>query len=305
MRGRGNLARVRRPINAAGPAARLRARHNTAKLLLHVILGAMKSVFRQDILEGKVAFVTGGGSGICKGITRTLMAHGARAAIVGRKADRLAAAAEELAGESGRDCLACPGDVRQPPAIEEALDRTLERFGRIDIVINGAAGNFLAPAAQLSYNAFKTVMEIDCVGTWNVCRAAFDRRLRDHGGHVINISATLHYGATPMQIHASAAKAGVDAITRSLALEWGQLGIQVNGIAPGPIDDTEGFARLAPPDFREKMIKTIPIRRLGAIDDVAQCALWLVSGAASYVHGETIVVDGGAWLSGMNALFGM
>lgn len=262
----------------------------------------MKSVFRNDILEGKVALVTGGGSGICKGITRAFMEHGARAAIVGRKADRLEAAAKELSEATGRECIACPADVRHPQEIEAAIERTLERFGQLDIVVNGAAGNFLAPAAQLSYNGFKTVMEIDTIGTFNVSKAAFQRHLRDHGGHIINITATLHYAATPMQIHASAAKAGVDAITRTLALEWGSLGIQVNGIAPGPIDDTEGMTRLAPKDLIDKIIGGIPMRRLGTIDDVAQCALFLVSGAAPYVHGETIVVDGGHWLPGTGHL---
>lgn len=265
----------------------------------------MKSVFRDDLLEGKVAFVTGGGSGICKGIARAYLAHGAKVAIVGRKADRLEEAASELATETGRECIACPADVRAPAQVEGALDRTLERFGRLDVVVNGAAGNFLAPAAQLSYNGFKTVVEIDTIGTWNVSKAAFERRLRDHGGHIVNITATLHYAATPMQAHASAAKAGVDAITRSLALEWGQLGIQVNGIAPGPIAETEGLSRLAPPGYVEKLMQTIPLRRLGTIDDIAQCAVWLVSGAASFVHGETIVVDGGAWLPGMGGMMSL
>jgi peroxisomal 2,4-dienoyl-CoA reductase len=197
-------------------------------------------------LAGKVAFVTGGGSGICKGITRAFMAHGARAAIVGRKVDRLEAAAAELEQATGQACLAVPADVRQPETIEAALSKTIEQFGGIDIVVNGAAGNFLAPAAGLSYNGFATVLGIDTLGTFNVCRAAFDAALRDGGGVIINISATLHYGAKPMQIHASAAKAAVDSLTRSLALEWGQFGIRVTGIAPGPIADTEGMKRLAP-----------------------------------------------------------
>lgn len=262
----------------------------------------MKSVFRDDILEGKVAFVTGGGSGICKGITEAFLAHGAHATIVGRKADRLGAAADELKKRTGRDVLAAPCDVRKPDEVQAALAATLERFGRIDIIVNGAAGNFLAPAAALSPNGFRTVVEIDTVGTWNVCRAAFDAHLRDHGGHILNISATLHYAATPLQVHASAAKAGVDAITRTLAVEWGKLGIQVNGIAPGPIDGTEGMARLAPGGMREAAMKSVPLGRLGTIEDVAHCALFLVSGAASYVHGETIVVDGGAWLLGVGAM---
>ena len=261
------------------------------------------SVFKSDLLEGKVAFVTGGGSGICKGITRAFMAHGANAAIVGRTAERLTATAEELSAETSRGCLACPADVRDPKAIEAALDATIERFGRVDIVVNGAAGNFLCPAATLSYNGFKTVVDIDTMGTFNVCRAAFDKGLQAHGGVILNISATLHYAATPLQTHAAAAKAAVDSLTRSLALEWGSLGIRVNAIAPGPIEDTEGMARLAPKDMKQKLTDAIPIRRFGTIEDIANAALFLASDAASYVHGEIFVVDGGAWLPGMP--FGM
>ncbi|HEY8431412.1 MAG TPA: SDR family oxidoreductase [Sandaracinaceae bacterium] len=261
------------------------------------------SVFRSDILDGKVAFVTGGGSGICKGIARAYLAHGARVAIMGRKEERLAAAAAELSEATGNECLATPGDVRDPKRVEEALDRTLERFGRLDLVVNGAAGNFLCPAAQLSYNAFKSVMDIDALGTWHVCRAAFERWLRDHGGSILNISATLHYTATPLQAHASAAKAAVDSLTRSLALEWGPMGIRVNAIAPGPIDDTEGMARLAPPDMKEKIASTVPLRRFGTIEDIANAALFLASDAASYVNGAVLVVDGGSWLPGLGAAF--
>jgi peroxisomal 2,4-dienoyl-CoA reductase len=263
------------------------------------------SVFKDDILAGKVAFVTGGGSGICKGITRAFMAHGANVAIVGRKADRLEAAARELAEETGRECLAAPADVRDPAAVEAALDATVARFGKIDIVVNGAAGNFLCPASQLSYNGFKTVLEIDTMGTWNVTRAAFERGLRDHGGLVLNISATLHYSATPLQTHASAAKAAIDSLTRSLALEWGSMNIRVNAIAPGPIDDTEGMTRLAPKDMKEKLAKAVPLGRFGTVEDIANAALFLASDAASYVHGEVFVVDGGAWLPGMGAAFSL
>lgn len=261
------------------------------------------SVFRSDILEGKVAFVTGGGSGICKGIARAYLAHGARVAIMGRKMDRLEAAARELSEATGRECIATPGDVRDPKKVEEALDATLARFGRADIVVNGAAGNFLCPAAQLSYNAMKTVMEIDALGTWHVCRAAFERSLRDNGGSILNISATLHYAATPLQAHASAAKAAIDSLTKSLALEWGPMGIRVNAIAPGPIDDTEGMTRLAPPDMKAKLEQGVPLKRFGTVEDIANMAVFLASDAASYVHGAIVVVDGGAWLPGMGAAF--
>lgn len=254
--------------------------------------------FRDDLLAGKVAFVTGGGSGICKGIARAFLAHGALVAVAGRKRERLEAAAEELERETGRRCIATPCDVREPGEVEAALARTLEELGRLDVVVNGAAGNFLAPAAQLSYNGFKTVMAIDALGTFNVCRAAFDGWLRDHGGVILNISATLHYGATPLQTHAASAKAAVDALTRNLALEWGALGIRVNGIAPGPIEGTEGMARLAPGDVAEKLTSKIPLKRYGRIDEIATIAVFLASEAASLVHGATLVADGGAWLAG-------
>ncbi|MFW6086206.1 MAG: SDR family oxidoreductase [Myxococcota bacterium] len=257
-----------------------------------------ESVFRKDFLEGKVAFVTGGGSGICKGIARALMEHGARTAIVGRKQERLEASAKELGEATGRECLAVSADVREPPSVETALQRTLDRFGRIDVVVNGAAGNFLAPAAQLSYNGFRTVLEIDAIGTYNVSKAAFDKVLRDHGGHILNISATLHYAGTPLQVHASAAKAAVDAMTRTLAVEWGQLGIRVTGIAPGPIADTEGIARLVPDAVKDQVESAIPLGRMGRIDEIANLALFLISPAASLIHGETVVADGGAWLVG-------
>ncbi len=254
------------------------------------------SVFRSDVLKGKATLVTGGGSGICFGITRKLMEHGASAVIVGRKADRLQAAAEELSRVTGGRCIAKPADVRDAAQIGEAADAAVSAFGSLDILVNGAAGNFLSPASQLSPNGFRTVMDIDACGTFNASKAAFDKWMRDHGGNIINISATLHYGATPMQIHASAAKAAVDSITRTLAAEWAGLGVRVNGIAPGPIDDTEGMSRLAPGDMKAKFISRIPIRRYGTIDEIANVAVFLASDAASLIHGATIVADGAAWL---------
>ncbi|MGE0787769.1 MAG: SDR family oxidoreductase [Sandaracinaceae bacterium] len=263
------------------------------------------SVFRQDILAGKVAFVTGGGSGICKGIAHAYLAHGASVAIVGRKEDRLRAAADELSEATGGRCVATAADVREPAKVEAALDAAGDALGPIDIVVNGAAGNFLCPAATMSYNAFATVMAIDALGTWNVTRAAFERSLKDRGGQVLNISATLHYAATPLQAHASAAKAAIDSLTKSLALEWGSLGIRVNAIAPGPIEGTEGMARLANPDLKTKLTRSIPLQRFGTIEDIANAALFLSSEAASYVSGEILVVDGGSWLPGMGAGFSM
>src|SRR5687767_9838339 len=253
-------------------------------------------IFAEDILQGKVAFVTGGGTGITGGVARAFAEHGARLAIVSRKEENLAgmkSTIESLGGE----CFAVAADVRSYDDVEAALTKTRDHYGQIDIVVNGAAGNFLCSADQLSSNGFGTVVDIDTKGTFNVCRAAFED-LKHSRGQIINISATLHYLATPMQIHVSAAKAGVDAITRNLSVEWGRHGIRVNGIAPGPIEDTEGMRRLLPEALKEKITKKIPLGRFGRIRDIENAALFLASDAAGYINGVTLVVDGGQWLQG-------
>src|SRR5215203_2712714 len=222
-------------------------------------------IFADDILQGKVAFVTGGGTGITGGIARAFVRHGARLAITSRKEENLIPQ-KQFIEENGGECFATAADVRDYDAVQNAIAKTIEHYGKIDIVVNGAAGNFLCAADQLSPNGFGTVVDIDTKGTFNVCRAAFEE-LKKSAGLIINISATLHYLATPMQIHVSAAKAGVDAITRNLSVEWGHLGIRVNGIAPGPIEDTEGLKRLLPEGLKEKITRKIPLGRFGRIAD--------------------------------------
>jgi len=253
-------------------------------------------IFAEDILQGKVAFVTGGGTGITGGIARAFAAHGAKLAITSRKEENLIAQ-KQFIEESGGKCFAVAADVRDFDAVQNAIAKTAEEYGHIDIIVNGAAGNFLCAAEQLSPNGFGTVVDIDTKGTFNVCRAAFEE-LNKSQGQILNISATLHYLATPMQIHVSAAKAGVDAITRNLSAEWGRHGIRVNGIAPGPIEDTEGMKRLLPEALKEKITKKIPLGRFGRIKDIENAALFLTSDAASYINGVTLVVDGGHWLLG-------
>ena len=254
-------------------------------------------VFRDGVLAGHVALVTGGGTGICRGIAHAYARFGADVCIVSRKPDVLERAAAELRDATGRNVLAVAADVRNPDAIAGAIAQTVERFGKLDTVVNGAAGNFLAPAAGLSPNGFKTVVEIDLVGTFNTTRAAFEQLRASGNGLVLNISATLHYHGTPLQIHASAAKAGVDAVTKNLAVEWGQFGIRACAIAPGPIGDTEGMRRLAPGDVAKKAAAHIPAGRFGTIDEIAAAAVYLRSPAAAYVTGHIMVVDGGHCVS--------
>lgn len=260
----------------------------------------MNQVFNKDILQGKVAFVTGGGTGITGGVARAFAEHGARLAITSRKQENLDAMRSEVESFGG-ECFTAAADVRDYEAVEAAIAAAVEHYGQIDIVVNGAAGNFLCAADQLSANGFGTVVDIDTKGTFNVCRASFDA-LKSSKGQILNISATLHYLATPMQIHVSAAKAGVDAITRNLSVEWGRHGIRVNGIAPGPIEDTEGMKRLLMPELREKMVRKIPVGRFGRIADIENAALFLASDAAGYINGVTLVVDGGSWLLGTSLM---
>lgn len=256
----------------------------------------MEKIFSESILQDKVAFVTGGGTGITGGVARAFSEHGAKVAITSRKIENLEPM-KKLIEDAGGECFAVASDVRDFDAVENAIEKTIAHFGKIDIVVNGAAGNFLCFAKDLSSNGFGTVVDIDTKGTFNVCRAAFEE-LKKNRGQILNISATLHYNATPMQIHVSAAKAGVDAITRNLSVEWGRYGVRVNGIAPGPIEDTEGMKRLLPPDLKEKLTKKIPLQRFGRIKDIEDAALFLCSDAAAYINGVTLVVDGGHYLTG-------
>ena len=250
------------------------------------------AAFEANLLSGHVALVTGGGTGICRGIAQALAQFGADVCLVGRKAAVLAQTAAEMSAATGREIFFVPCDVRQPDVVADAIAQTVAKFGHLDTVVNGAAGNFLAPAAALSANGFRTVVDIDLCGTFNVARAAFESLRLGGRGLIINISATLHYGGTPLQIHASAAKAGVDAVTRNLAVEWGQFGIRVNGIAPGPIADTEGMRRLAG-SAADKAKASVPLGRFGAIEEIAAAAVFLRSNAAAYITGTTLVVDGG------------
>jgi len=258
--------------------------------------GHSSSPFRTDVLSGKVALITGGGTGICFGIAQVFGRHGAKIAVTGRRKQVLDDAVKELK-KDGIDAVGFTGDVRDYKSVQNVVQNTVAHYGKIDILINGAAGNFICAAEDLSANAFQTVVGIDLLGTYHGSKAAFEA-LKASKGTIINISATLHYGATLFQSHASAAKAGVDSLTRSLALEWGQHGIRVNGIAPGPIADTEGMKRLGAGTSEEELGRKIPLGRYGRVHEIGYAALFLaVDAASAYISGDTLVVDGGAWLA--------
>jgi NAD(P)-dependent dehydrogenase (short-subunit alcohol dehydrogenase family) len=251
--------------------------------------------------QNKVVFVAGGTSGINLAIAEAFADDGAKVAVLSRKQDKVDAAVANLKAR-GVEAIGFAADVRSYEAVAAAFAATAAAFGPIDVLISGAAGNFPAPAAALSPNGFKSVMDIDLLGTFHVMKASFEH-LRKPGATIINITAPQAWLPTPFQIHVCAAKAGVDQITRTLAMEWGPLGVRINAIAPGPIADTEGMARLAP-DARahELTLKSVPLGRYGQKSEIAKAALWLCSDDAAYVSGVVLPVDGGWSLGGSSSM---
>jgi peroxisomal 2,4-dienoyl-CoA reductase len=243
------------------------------------------SVFQPDILAGQVALVTGGGTGIGKEIARTLARHGARIAICSRKQEVLDATRQEFA-EEGIDCFVKTCDVRDEQAVEAVVDGIIAELDGLHIVVNNAAGNFPTTIEGLSYNGFRTVVDIDLQGTYNVTKAAYTKWLKYHGGVVVNIAAPFEHWGVSYQAHVAAAKTGVISLTRTCAVEWANKGIRVNAVAPGYIEETEGVERFAE-------VGEVDTRGLqGSKQDMANAVLFLASDAASFISGECIRVDG-------------
>ena len=260
------------------------------------------SFLSRELFKGKTVFVTGGGSGINLGIAKNFAALGANIAICGRTQEKLDNAAVELRALGAKVC-AVAADVREMPALESALAKIKTDLGAVDVLVCGAAGNFLCPSEQLSANGFKTVIDIDLIGAFNASRAAFEQ-LKDTRGCIIFISAGQAYMPYAYQVHVAAAKAGIDMMMKNLALEWGRYGIRCNSIAPGPIEGTEGMKRLSSSEALAQIREAIPLRRLGTVDDIGQAAVFLASPLATYVTGTLLVVDGGQNLAG-SALFNL
>jgi NAD(P)-dependent dehydrogenase (short-subunit alcohol dehydrogenase family) len=253
-------------------------------------------IFRDNLLAGQVAFLTGGGSGIGLAIAERFARHGAKVVLAGRKPERLESAATAIL-KAGGVAQAAALDVRDYTAVENAMQRAHQELGPIDIVVCAAAGNFPAPVTGMSANGFKAVIDIDLLGTFNTCRAAFPF-LRKPGASVLAISAAHAQRPIAMQSHVCAGKAGVELLIKTLALEWGPHGVRANCLTPGPTADTEGMQRLAPtPEDRARVERSVPLGRFGTKDELADLALFLSSAAAGYITGAVFPCDGGSSLA--------
>ena len=258
-------------------------------------------VFAKDLYKGRTAFITGGGSGINLGIARSFASLGASIGMCGRTPEKLDAACEELKRDFGAKVCGVAADVRNFAAVEASMKQSEDALGPMHVLVCGAAGNFPCPAEVLSPNGFKSVIDIDLLGSFNSCRAALPQ-LQKTRGCVIFISAGQAFLPYALQCHVGAAKAGIDNLMKNLALEWGKYGIRCNSVAPGPIDGTEGVKRLLPDNAREKMIEAIPLNRLGSVEDIGSVCAYLASPIATYITGTVIVADGGQNLPGSGYL---
>ena len=262
----------------------------------------MSGIFKDNLLAGKTAVVTGGSSGIGQAMAERFAAQGAKVLIIGRKQEKLDAAVARIEASGGVVAgAAC--DVRDYPGIEAALRSAADRWGPIDILVAGAAGNFPARALDMSANGFKAVIDIDLLGTFNVCRAAH-QFLRKPGASILAISANHAHSPIAWQAHVCAGKAGIEILIKTLALEWGPEGIRCNCITPGPTEDTEGMRRLAPTDeARAQVLRGVPLRRYGTKNELADLALFLCSEASTYITGSVYCCDGGSGIAGRTMQF--
>ncbi|KAL9103131.1 MAG: hypothetical protein Q9187_009044 [Circinaria calcarea] len=266
----------------------------------------VSGVWKDDIFNERVVFCTGGSGSICSAQVRALVHLGANACIVGRNVEKVEHMAKDIAtARSGAKVIGLGAvDVRSVGSLQNAVDKCVKELGGLDFVIAGAAGNFLASIQQLSTNAMKSVIDIDVLGSYNTLKATLPHLISSAtkfkqdgkpGGRIIFISATIHYTSVPLQTHVSVAKAGIDALSASCAIELGPRGITSNVIAPGPIEDTEGMSRLARVEDREAARKKMPLGRGGKVRDIADATVYLFAETGDFVSGQVLVVDGAAW----------
>ncbi len=261
-----------------------------------------KKMLRDDALKGKTIIVTGGGSGLGKAMTKYFMELGAKVAITSRDLEKLKNTAKELENETGGKCFAVQCDVRHYEQVENMREEVLKEFGSVDVLLNNAAGNFISPTERLSANAFDTIIDIVLKGSKNCTMALgkhwIDEKQKDKT--VLNIVTTYAWTGSAYVVPSATAKAGVLAMTRSLAVEWAKYGIRFNAIAPGPFPTKGAWDRLLPGDLKDKfdLAKKVPLKRVGEHQELANLAAYLVSDFSAYVNGEVITIDGGEWLKG-------
>lgn len=265
-------------------------------------MGYNQPMLRDNALEGQVIIVTGGGSGLGKAMTTYFLQLGAKVVITSRNLDKLKKTAEELEESTGGEVLPLTCDVRHYDQVEAMLQSTLEKFGKVDALVNNAAGNFISPTERLSANAFDTIIDIVLKGSKN-CTLALGKHWIDskqEKSTVLNIVTTYAWTGSAYVVPSATAKAGVLAMTRSLAVEWAKYGIRTNAIAPGPFPTKGAWDRLLPGDLKEEfdMKKKIPLGRVGEHQELANLAAYLVSDFSAFVNGEVITIDGGEWLKG-------
>jgi NAD(P)-dependent dehydrogenase (short-subunit alcohol dehydrogenase family) len=258
-------------------------------------------MFKDNALQGKTAFITGGGTGLGKSMAKKYLLLGANVIIASRKLDVIEATASELASETGGQVLGLACDVRKYDDIERVMATGIEKFGQIDILVNNAAGNFISPTERLSHRAFDTIVDIVLKGTYN-CTLALGKYWIDKEikGTVLSITTTYAWTGSAYVVPSACGKAGVLALTRSLASEWGKYGIRLNCIAPGPFYTEGAFDRLFPKEVADLVnpIDRIPLGRLGDHEELANLAAYLVSEFSGYITGEVVTMDGGEWING-------
>lgn len=256
-------------------------------------------MFEKGLLEQKTIIITGGGTGLGKSMAQRFGELGANLIITSRKQDVLDSTAIELR-ETGAQVLPIACDVRKPLEVQNVVDETINKFGGIDILVNNAAGNFISPTEMLSPGGFKVIVDIVLNGTFNFTQAVGKEMIKAKSGTILNIVTTYAWTGSGYVVPSAAAKAGVLAITRSLAVEWAKYGIRHVAIAPGPFPTKGAWKRLAPPGLgiEKKMKERIPLKRFGEHIELANLAAYLVSDGASYINGDVITIDGGEWLKG-------
>ncbi len=259
-------------------------------------------MLRDDALKGKSIVVTGGGSGLGKAMTKYFMELGANVAITSRNLEKLKATASELEKETGGTCLPVQCDVRDYDQVEAMREQCVKEFGKVDVLLNNAAGNFISPTERLSAHAFDVIIDIVLKGSKN-CTLAFGKHWiesKQEKSTILNIVTTYAWTGSAYVVPSATAKAGVLAMTRSLAVEWAKYGIRSNAIAPGPFPTKGAWDRLLPGDLKDKfdLSKKIPLRRVGEHQELANLAAYLVSDFSAYVNGEVVTIDGGEWLEG-------